>query len=276
MAKRTTGTDVAAAHRVLSDHFARVKAKLQEYSRHFDIAAHGDIKGYGREALVGEFLSTHLPSVVEYLTGEILDPQDRRSGQVDVIIQSNLQPKIPLISNVHLSFIDAVVAVVEVKSTLTTQHLTAALDNFRRIKALSRSVVLHYPAAVDLEAVPCILFAFRGPTKDTVIRSINDYAGTHQASLDSFAPDMVVVLESDYYICKNDGWQFPRVLVSGAYFRDWAGLPHETLVGMYNYVNNLIRAYAAAQPGIRIDAYFDKSVLPLGAEPASARGRRVP
>jgi hypothetical protein len=37
--------------RVLSDDFRKVKRKLLEYSGHFDIADHGDIKGYGCEAL---------------------------------------------------------------------------------------------------------------------------------------------------------------------------------------------------------------------------------
>jgi hypothetical protein len=249
-------------YRVLSEHFGKVKAKLLEYSRHFDIAQHGDIKGYGREALVQEFLSTHLPDQVEYLTGEILDAVDGRSGQVDVIMQSKKYPKIPLLGNVHLAFADAVIAAIEVKSNLTTQHLTAALDQFTRIKALKRTAVLSFgPDAAKLSSIPCVIFAFKGPTKETLIKSINKYASDHKVSLNACAPDMVVVLDSDFYLCKNDGWQFPVVPVLGGYFRDWSGLPHENLVGCYNYLNNVIQAHGAAEPVLRIGDYFDKSIL---------------
>jgi len=248
--------------RVLSDHFGKVKRKLLEYSNHFDIANHGDIKGYGREALVQEFLSTHLPDQVEYLSGEILDEDDRRSGQIDVILQSKQQPKVPLLENFHLAFSDGVISVVEVKSNLTTQHLTAALDQFRKIKSLKRNIVLDKgPSAAKLETIPCVIFAFKGPQKNTLINSINEYAKTNSISLNAFCPDMVVVLANDYYVCKNDGWQFPVVPIAGAYFRDWSGLPHENLVGLYNYLNNIIQLYLSEPRIINLGNYFDKAAV---------------
>ncbi|MCF6252564.1 MAG: hypothetical protein L3J75_15065 [Methylococcaceae bacterium] len=216
-------------YRVLSDHFSKVKNKLLEYSRHFDIADHGDVKGYGREALVQEFLSTHLPDQVESLTGEILDSLDQRSGQVDLMLQSKLQPKIPLLGNIHIGFSDAIIAAVEVKSNLTTQHLNSTLDQFKKIKSLKRNVVLDLEnGAKELDTIPCVIFAFKGPKKETIINSINKYATKHKVPLDKFCPDMVVVLDSNYYICKNDGWQFPIIPQHGAYFRDWDGLPHDS------------------------------------------------
>lgn len=246
-------------YRILSEHFGRVKRKLLEYSGHFDIANHGDIKGYGREALVQEFLATHLPDQVEYLSGEILDPDDNRSGQVDIIVQSKLHPKVPLLGNLHLAFVDSVVAAVEVKSTLTTQHLAAALDQCRKIKALRRNVTLECDTpAAKLTSIPCIIFAFRGPSKETLMKSINKYAAKHNISLNMFCPDMVVVLEADYYLCKNDGWQFPIIPVEGAYFRDWSGLPHENLVGLYNYLNNVIQSFTASSSRVDIGQYFEK------------------
>ena len=107
-------------YRVLSEHFGKVKLKLLSLAEHFDIANHGDIKGYGREALVSEFLQTHLPDQVEYLTGEILDQTDIRSGQVDIILQSKQKPKIPLLGNIHLAFSDAVIVAIEVTFPFTS------------------------------------------------------------------------------------------------------------------------------------------------------------
>lgn len=249
-------------HRILSEHFGRVKDKLLEYSKHFDIAKHGDIKGYGREALVREFLATHLPDQIEYLTGEIIDPFDGRSGQVDIILQAKSQPKVPLLANLHLAFAEAVVAVIEVKSTLTTQHLNAALDQFTVLKALRRNLRLKLnDSSVPLTSMPCVVFAFSGLGKEAVLNNINEYAKTNKLQLDECSPDMVVVLGGDYYICKNDGWQFPIIPGPGAYFRDWMGLPHENLVGLYNYLNNVIRAYVELGPTVNIASYFDKSAL---------------
>jgi hypothetical protein len=248
-------------YRVLGSHFAAVKRRLEEYSKHFDIAKHGDVKGYGREALVQEFLKTHLPSQVEYLSGEILDPSDNRSGQVDVILQSRRYPHIPLVGNLHLAFSDAVVAIIEVKSDLTSQHLENALGQFAKVKALMRSVTLSYPFAAPLTSIPCLIFAFKGPTKNTLIDSISAYALKNELPLPRFAPDMTVVLDREYYVCRNDGWQFPVVPVPGAFFRDWAGLPHETLVGMYNYLNNVIQAHDNERCRLPLNDYFDKTVL---------------
>jgi hypothetical protein len=248
-------------YRILSQHFGAVRNKLLEYARHFDIAAHGDVKGFGREALVGEFLRSHLPPQIDYLTGEILDPVDQRSGQVDIILQSKRYPRVPLIGNVHLAFADAVVAVIEVKSHLTSQHLNAALGQFRRIKALQRSVVLNKgPMAAELTKIPCVLFAFKGPTKDTLLALISAYAQGNNVSLNDCSPDMVVVLDRSYYLCKNDGWHLPVVPVPGGYFRDWAGLPHESLVGMYNYLNNVIQAHWERSPELELGKYFDNAV----------------
>ncbi len=247
-------------YRVLSDHFGRVKSTLLQHAGHFDIANHGDIKGYGREALVQEFLATHLPDQVEYLSGEILDANDHRSGQIDIIVQSKKHPKIPLLGSLHLAFIDSVVAAIEVKSNLTTQHLNASLEQCKKLKALQRNVVLENGGlAKKLTTVPCVVFAFKGPKKDTLLKSINEFAQRNFIALDAFCPDMIVVLEEDYYVCKNDGWQFPFVPAPGAYFRDWQGLPHENLVGLYNYLNNVIQAFTDKSPRLEIGNYFTKS-----------------
>ena len=249
-------------NRLLSEHFGRVKNKLLEYSNHFDIAKHGDIKGYGREALVRELLGTHLPDQIEYLTGEIIDAFEGRSGQIDIILHSKTQPKVPLLANIHLAFAEAVVAVIEVKSTLTTQHLDAALDQFTILKGLRRKLRLKFnESSLPLTSIPCAVFAFSGLSKESVIKNINEYASRNNLRLDQCSPDMVVVLDGDYYICRNDGWQFPIVPLEGAFFRHWQGLPHENLVGLYNYLNNVIRAYVDIGPTVDIAPYFDKSML---------------
>lgn len=249
-------------NRILSEHFGKVKNKLLQYSSHFDIANHGDIKGFGREALVNEFLQTHLPDSIEYLTGEIIDELDQRSGQVDIILQSKLFPKVPLLGNTQLVFSDAVMAVIEVKSNLTTQHLNATLSQFRKIKGLKRqSIIEGRGHPTDLHHTPCIIFAFKGPSLKTLLENINKYAADHSIPLIEFAPDMVVILDSDYYLCRNDGWVFPVVRYQTGFFRNWEGLPSENLVGMYQYLFNLSLSYTHSPPFFNPGPYFDKAIL---------------
>lgn len=247
------------SHRILSKHFALVKQKLISFSAHFQIAKHGDMKGYGREALTEEFLSSHLPDQIEFLTGEIIDTEDLRSGQIDIILQSKKSPKIPLWGKIHLAYTDSVVAVIEVKSNLTTEHLKSSLDASKRIKSLKRNVILELtPLQKKIDKIPYIIFAYTGLTDSTVLKNINDYSVQNQIHLDNFAPDMIVVLDKDYYICKNDGWQFP--IMPGGYFRNWVGDSDENLVGLYNYLNNIILSYNSVERVINIPRHFEKSV----------------
>ncbi|MBI1228401.1 MAG: hypothetical protein GC192_24415 [Bacteroidetes bacterium] len=247
------------SHRILSKHFAFVKHKLISFANHFDIAKHGDIKGYGREALTGEFLKTHLPDQIEFLTGEIVDTEDNRSGQVDIILQSKNNPKIPLWGNIHLSYADSVIAAIEVKSNLTTDHFKTALKASQNIKSLKRYIELNEGLnRIPIKQIPYIIFAYTGLETETILKHINDFSRENNVRLPDFAPDMIVVLDKDYYICRNDGWQFP--IVPGGFFRDWKGVSDENLVGLYNYLNNLILSYNSKKRVIEIGRYFEKSI----------------
>ena len=247
------------SHRILSKHFAFVKNKLISFANHFDIVKHGDIKGYGREALTGEFLKTHLPDQIEFLTGEIVDVEDNRSGQIDIILQSKNSPKIPLWGKIHLSFADSVIAAIEVKSNLNTEHLKTSLKASQNVKSLKRQVVLNDGTSkIPIKQIPYIIFAYTGLGTETVLKHINDFATVNKVKLPDFVPDMIVVLDQDYYICRNDGWQFP--IVPGGFFRNWEGDSDENLVGLYNYLNNLVLGYNSEERIINIARYFEKSV----------------
>lgn len=247
------------SHRILSRHFAHVKHKLISFASHFEIAKHGDMKGYGREALAEEFLKSHLSDQIDCLTGEIFDTEDIRSGQIDIILQCKKSPKVPLWGNIHLSYADAVVAAIEVKSNLTTEHLNNSLNASKKLKALKRDVTLHLtPMQKPLNKIPYIIFAYTGLTEESILKNIRNYAAKHKISVEDFAPDMIVVLDKDYYMCKNDGWQFP--IVQGGYFRTWTGVSDENLVGLYNYLTNLIVSYTSVERIINISRYFEKSI----------------
>lgn len=153
-------------------------------------------------------------------------------------------------------------AAIEVKSTLTTQHLEAALSQFRKIKALHRDNKIQSKGGMHtLEKTPCILFAFNGPTLETLTKNIFDFGVTHNLSVQDYAPDLAVVLTKDYYLCKDDGWIFPIETGHPSAYRHWVGLPHENLVGLYTYLHHLCLSYLEFSTPVQLAPYFDKSIL---------------
>lgn len=207
------------ASQTLIDHFVRTRLNLLALSTHLDIVNHGDIKGIAREALITQFLNTNLPSLVDWKTGEIIDCNDQKSGQVDIVLQSVSSPRVHLYNNIQISLADAVIATIEVKSTLTTasweesSHLKSALMTFQKIKSLHRDHKLkgtdqyHKPH----KNTPCILFAFSGPTYETLIEKYITYSELNQIEFDDFAPDLTIVLDRGYAIFRNDGWITPII-----------------------------------------------------------------
>src|SRR5688572_30221250 len=113
-------TPVLMQNRHLYRYLREVRRQLEQFADITDLAAHGDVKGAPREGFVKAFLKNHLPSSIDYGTGEIVDADDNRSGQIDIILQSAISPRMTLLESVMLAFADAVLGIIEVKSTLTT------------------------------------------------------------------------------------------------------------------------------------------------------------
>lgn len=201
------------ASNTLKEHFVKVRGDLIALSEHLDIAKHGDIKGSGREALINQFLKSNLPSQVDFYTGEIVDKNDLKSGQIDIIVQAFSSPKIHLLNDLKIALADNVIAVIEVKSNLTTgdmtkgNHLKQALDTFRAVKLLQRDYKLKgNHTHRDHPNTPCILFSYVGPSKALLIKKFVEYGMVNKLDFDQFAPDITVVLDKDYSIFRNDGW----------------------------------------------------------------------
>ena len=130
--------------RLLLQHLAYSRKRLEAYSEHMRIGTHPDVVGLAREGLIRYFLQDNMPTAINYVTGQIFDEKDDRSGQVDIIIQSQHSPRMRLFGDIEMCFVDAVLAAIEIKSRLTTanwqhtSHLKASLDAFLKIKNLAR------------------------------------------------------------------------------------------------------------------------------------------
>ena len=99
---------------------------------------HRGIIGTGRELALVTFLNRRLPSRYEVASGEIVDIGGTRSGQIDVLVY-DAHRSAPLVTEDDgrvLIGAEAVLAVIEVKSTLTRDELGNAIGGAKRVRAL--------------------------------------------------------------------------------------------------------------------------------------------
>jgi hypothetical protein len=131
--------------------FDKTKPPLQEhFSAQVDIimsmVAASDKELYvsnhssaNREAFCRLFLSSHIPPGFRVRTGEIIDAFSNRTGQLDVVIVNDACPRLTVDSTGSIIapiLADTVLAVIEVKTTLTTEALRKSLGQLRPVKAL--------------------------------------------------------------------------------------------------------------------------------------------
>lgn len=85
---------------------------------------HPGSKGVSREGALAEFLGAQLPKRFGVTTGEAVDASERRSGQLDVVVfDRNLTAPLLTEASGDLLPAEALLAVIEVKSTLTRAEL---------------------------------------------------------------------------------------------------------------------------------------------------------
>jgi hypothetical protein len=97
-------------------------------------------KGSEREAFVKGFLSQVFSPAYRFDTGDITGDSDKRSGQVDIVVESPSWYSLPMHpSGARLYMAEGVAAVIEVKSNLAGQW-DEVLETTARVKTLRRSV----------------------------------------------------------------------------------------------------------------------------------------
>lgn len=92
-----------------------------------------------REAFCRLFLQSHLPPSFRVTTGEIIDASGNITGQLDVVIVNDNSPRLTIDATGSIIapiLADAVLSVIEVKTSLTTDSLKKALSQMRPVKAL--------------------------------------------------------------------------------------------------------------------------------------------
>jgi len=99
--------------------------------------AHAGGKGSVREDTLADFLRTYFPTLYGVGRGEIVTPDNRHSGQLDIIIYDATRCPVLLPSDSHAIYpIESVFGVISVKSRLNSTELSDAYKNIASLKSI--------------------------------------------------------------------------------------------------------------------------------------------
>jgi hypothetical protein len=187
----------------------QMKAALSEVRETFE---HSGNKGTSTEDIFGKFVRQYLPRRLDIGNGEIIDSFGNRSGQVDIVILSDDHPFTFPPGRPGLFFIEGVLSVGEIKTTLTSQELNNALNNstrYKKLKMTHENGTLANANPSDLnryyEHPPFFLFAYESQLSLSTIKTkIQNYQVDNKLNLtDSL--DAVFILDKGWVVNFGDG-----------------------------------------------------------------------
>lgn len=112
-------------------HLLRIK------SQNASAFQHSGIRGDERAAALSEFLKQQLPSGIGVAKGEAIDFSDCRTGQLDIVIyDADIAALISGQSENAILPAESLLAVIEVKTTLTQNELDTCFESARKVRAL--------------------------------------------------------------------------------------------------------------------------------------------
>lgn len=134
-------------------------------------------KGVEREAFINGFLREVLPSIYRFGTGDVVDLDGKRSGQLDVVVEYPFAPSLPISqSTPRLYLAEGVAAVIEVKSDVAKQwkevlYTASKLVPIRQDQSGPRSTVGDVPP----NQLPLFAVGYTGwKTQDAMIQHLGD------------------------------------------------------------------------------------------------------
>ncbi|HEY3311471.1 MAG TPA: DUF6602 domain-containing protein [Anaerolineales bacterium] len=227
----------------LKEVFVAIEARMLSDFKHFQtqILHYGE-RGGERETALNHFLELYLPKKYTISSGEIVDIDGKVSHQSDIIIYDS--SKCPLLlagENYRVFPCEPVLAVIEVKSTLTKAELVDAAEKISAAKDLTRSD----------GPIAGIVFAYKsGFRKDpvwkttTILKQINESLQPHQFI------DLICLLDSGViYLLDDNGYcGIPKDLSKRVMF-SWApSIGPNTLLWFFLNLLSLLNGQTASEP----------------------------
>lgn len=120
-ATSTTGSTAKAEKKPLLQYCESAVASLQAQYQMTKVIVHGSSMGSVREAILRDFLAAHLPDMATAMSGVVFDSNDVRSRQQDIVFALKSFPRLPFASDVDLIYVEAVIACIEIKTTISAK-----------------------------------------------------------------------------------------------------------------------------------------------------------
>ncbi|MDX2543760.1 DUF6602 domain-containing protein [Streptomyces sp. WI04-05B] len=172
--------------RILSSVAMRMRADFEQ-SRNF---SHNGEAGTSREALIREFLASHLPSHVEPIhNAEIVTASDETSPQCDIVLADRGTPPFTTLNGYRILPNECVYGVVEVKTKLDKQQLVDACNKISKLRRMSKDSyrpspglvprkTLAYGKAYDFFPTSGIVIAFDSLKLETIGSHLMEWCQT--------------------------------------------------------------------------------------------------
>ncbi len=181
--------------------------------------------GSTRENILLGFLSRHLPRRCDIMKGGyIFDSEGNESGQIDLIITNDLTLQFKQSSESlekSLNCIEGCYCAIAVKSFLSDNDLTNAIDNLRSIpkeKVLAFANVVGNADMMIGQLPGKFLFAFDGISIESILKHLQSYMDKNDVTSEEL-PDFIIV-NRKYYLSKValGGYNDPRGFVPPGFY----------------------------------------------------------
>lgn len=165
----------------IKTYFNKLSKKLAIESDIAGVGKHRVDIGTNREIIFQKFLNNHIPNRLKaHLGGEIIGLRDKASGQLDIIVASDIGARFE--EKERTFFVaESVAGVISVKSFLDKIQLFDALDNLASIPELSSEILSFDSTAIRKKNEffmyhPSLhILAYDGLTVETITKHIKEY-----------------------------------------------------------------------------------------------------
>jgi len=121
----------------LRNYFSKVEEMMLSQSELSAEHKAGGIHGHSREAILRKFLRDHLPCSMKTVSGEIQDSYGNNTNELDCIIMNANSFQLPIVDDgPSIVIAESVVAVIELKSKLTSSELREAAHQLAKLDSL--------------------------------------------------------------------------------------------------------------------------------------------
>ena len=199
----------------MKTYFRRRQEELYSAYQVSSALGHSVSKGNERELIASQFLSQHMPLAIQVTQGVLIDQDtvdfrsltQTTSPQLDLLLVVSNLPQLTLYGGSKIFFAEAVAAVIEVKTILTSTEIDGILQHCRKVKERKRQVFGMYvaetndPTTGPSDKVPYYVIAFDSSKNAQEIMNIfkdkSSEAGLSEEEQKTVQPDGIFTLNPE-------------------------------------------------------------------------------